>query len=228
MVGSRVLLLWACLAIGLVLVAHQVLGAPKPDLFDFYADMDEFDLEDVPLTPEEEAEEALFASFSYDDEEFMEILDNEDEAVLTGRQTTVDIIQQLKDLRDRRLREAEKKAKEAEEELKRVQGQQGELKEEVAAKEAEASTKKAEAVVTAVEKPNEAVVALTADSFDEALQKYPYAFIEFYAPWCGHCKKLAPELEDAARQLAYSSLSLSCRVCGGACACAVVFGVYQS
>lgn len=188
MVKSCVLLFWACLVIGLVLASH-VLGAPKADLFDFYADSDELDLEDVPLTPEEEAEEALFASFSPDDDEFMEILNNEDEAVLTGRQTTVDIIQQLKDLRDRRLREAEK----PKEELQRVQGQQ-ELKEEVAAKEAEVSAADA--------KKAEAVVALTAKSLDEALQKYPYAFIEFYAPWCGHCKKLAPELEDAARQLA--------------------------
>jgi len=195
MAKSRVLLLWACLVIGLVLASH-VLGAPKLDLFDYYAD-NEFDLDDLEdraLTPEEEAEEALFASFSYDDHEFMEILENEDEAVLTGRQTTTDIIQQLKDLRDRRLREAEKKAKEAEE-LQREQGQQEALKEEVAA-----NVEKAEAVVA--EEPKEAVVALTVKSFDEALQEYPYTFIEFYAPWCGHCKKLAPELEDAARQLA--------------------------
>ncbi|CAM6034959.1 unnamed protein product [Sphagnum compactum] len=39
------------------------------------------------------------------------------------------------------------------------------------------------------------VVALTAKTFDDAVGKDKAALVEFYAPWCGHCKKLAPEFE---------------------------------
>jgi len=48
-----------------------------------------------------------------------------------------------------------------------------------------------------------AVVDLTDDTFDSiVLDKKKHVFVEFYAPWCGHCKSLAPTYEKLGRVFA--------------------------
>jgi len=53
------------------------------------------------------------------------------------------------------------------------------------------------------------VVTLTTADFDEHVKVHKHTLVEFYAPWCGNCKKLAPEFEQAATDLKEKGISLA-------------------
>lgn len=45
------------------------------------------------------------------------------------------------------------------------------------------------------------VLVLHINNFDRALSEYNYLLVEFYAPWCGHCKQFEPVYAEAAEKL---------------------------
>ncbi|KAL4937167.1 thioredoxin-like protein [Aspergillus oleicola] len=52
------------------------------------------------------------------------------------------------------------------------------------------------------------VVSLTKDTFNDFVAEHDLVLAEFFAPWCGHCKALAPKYEEAATELKAKNIPL--------------------
>ena len=49
---------------------------------------------------------------------------------------------------------------------------------------------------------DEGVPMLNSQNFDQFVKDHPFVFVKFYAPWCGHCKKMAPDYKKLAERMA--------------------------
>ena len=67
------------------------------------------------------------------------------------------------------------------------------------------------------------ILTLTDADFAEKTKDVEVALAEFYAPWCGHCKKLAPEFEVAATKLIKNDPPVTLIQVSGSCTLFTIF-----
>lgn len=53
------------------------------------------------------------------------------------------------------------------------------------------------------------VLLLDDSNIDDIIKKYKHIMIEFYAPWCSHCKRLEPEYSKASVELIKTTINLA-------------------
>ncbi|PWN48842.1 hypothetical protein IE53DRAFT_333008 [Violaceomyces palustris] len=78
----------------------------------------------------------------------------------------------------------------------------------------------ASSLVSAESSSDSQVLVLGTSNFTSAVEPEPLMLVEFYAPWCGHCKALAPEYDTASVELIKENIKLAkvdCTVEGDLC-----------